>query len=440
MARVDYKKQKSHLFFDYQLINEDIELPGSLSKAQVLADPQQVGSTPNDANKSATNIYRVGLNTILDNQWNLETEITQRDSSIKGKSYGSDFTQEREHIAITPRFIGAFPSEYGDMLVTVGIDHNIYNYDYKLPAFSYDTVAKEQTSAIYAQFVIPFSEKITATFGGRYAKVKYNITDVSAFPTGSDINDKVNVFEAGLSYKLDNNSRLFARIDENFRFAKVDENTYTSPGVVGLDAQKGQSIEIGSEWKNSSSAINVTAYLLKLENEIDYDTSATKPSWAPAFFGTGANANLDKTSRQGLIIDLKHQFSRKLTVRSQYNYINAKFSGGVFDNKAIPFVSEHSLTLNANYKLNSEWATYAEARYNHEKYQAGDYTNQGDVLPALTLINAQVQYKTGNWQTSLRINNLTNEKYASYITYSSFGSGYYSAPERNISAKVKYSF
>jgi len=433
LGRIDYKVKNAHLFFDYQAVNENLELPGSLTKSQMLADPQQVGSTPSDANESTTTIARIGLNTSLDNNWNFETEITQRDSAIKGKSYGSNFTQDRDHLAITPRFIGALSGKNGDTLITLGIDHNIYNYDYKLSAWGYDTVAKEQTSAIYAQVVMPLSEKITSTFGGRHAKVKYNITDATAFPSGSDINDEVNVFEAGLSYKLSNDSRLFARIDENFRFAKIDENTYTSPGVVGINTQKGKSIELGSEWKNSTSKFNVTTYLLKIDNEIDYDTAATKPVGGCC---AGANVNLDPTTRTGIILDFSHKFTQQLSINTQYNYINGLLEGGSFNGKTIPFVSTNNLTVNTYYKINTNWSTYLEARYTSERYQAADYANTKDKLPELTLVNLQIKYEINNWLASLRINNLSNEKYASYATFDS----YYPALERNIMAKVRYNF
>jgi len=433
LGRIDYKNNNAHLFFDYQHVAEVIELPGSLTKAQMLADPRQVGSTPNDFNDSETNIFRIGVKTALNSNWNFENEITQRDSDIEGKSYGSSFTQSRDHIGVTPRFIAALPSTHGNTLVTIGIDYNQYNYDNKIIAYGIDTTAKEKTNAIYSQFVIPLSDKTTATIGGRYAKVKYNIKDATAFASGISLKDKVNVFEAGLSYQLTNKSRFFARMDENFRFAKIDENTYTSPGVIGLDTQKGQSFELGGEWKNKRSTINISAYQLKLNNEIDYDATATPPIGS---FFPGANVNLEPTKRTGLIFDLKHQFTHKLTINTQYNYINGSFDGGSFDGKAIPLVSEHKLTLKAQYSLNTAWSTYAEAQYNSERYQAADYTNTNDLLPALTLLNLQLKYEKENWLASIRINNISNEKYSTYAS----GNGYYPSPERNVTAKVRYQF
>ena len=429
LGRIDYENKNVHVFSDYQVINEEIELPGSLSKAQMLADPRQVGSTPNDENVSTTEIIRLGIKTAVTSNWNFESEITYRDSEIKGKNFGSDFTQDRDHVALTPRFIGALPNSYGDSLITIGIDHNIYNYEIASPFVN--TIAEEETSAIYAQFVIPVSEKITTTFGGRYAQVKDNITDPTAFPTGIELDDNVSVFEAGISFQLSSNSRLFARIDENFRFAKIDENTYTSPGIVGLKTQEGKSLEIGGEWKNSTSAFNVTAYSLELDNEIEFDSAAPSPGFFP-----GANANLDPTTRVGLTLEGKHKFTSAFDLNAQYSYIDGTFEGGTYDGKKIPFVATNNLTVNAHYKFSNNWSTYAEARYTSERYQASDYANTRDQLPSLTVLNIQVQHKVNNWLTSLRINNLGDKKYASYATFD----GYYPAPERNLAVKVRYNF
>ena len=433
LGRIDYKLANSHLFFDYQLISEELEFPGSLTKAEMLADPQQASSSyPDDLNDGSTNITRIGFNTTLSKNWNFESELTQRESDVKGKSYSSDFTQKRNHNAFTPRLIGALPGKNGDTLITIGIDYNNYDYDFKNPDWFINTVAKEVTSAVYVQSVIPLSEKLTFTLGGRHAKVDYNITDASAFPGGTNLNDDVNVFEAGLSFKLTNNSRLFARIDENYRFAKIDENTYTSLGVASLNTQKGQSIELGSEWKNTASVFNVMAYSLKLDNEIDFDSGAADP-----FGGTsGANVNLEPTTRMGMIIEAKHQFSKKASINIQYNYIDGSFEGGAFNGKTIPFVAKHNLTLNGRYKINKNWSTYAEARYTSERYQASDYANTFELLPALTLLNLQLQYQMNNWLASLRINNISDEKYSGFATFDS----YYPSPERNIMAKVKYNF
>ena len=224
---------------------------------------------------------------------------------------------------------------------------------------------------------------------------------------------------------------MFVRADENYRFAKVDENTYTSAGVSHLETQTGTSFELGSEWKNSTSSAKVVVYALNLKNEIDFDSTVP----GPGMFA-GANANLDPTKRNGIILEGTHQFTSKFNLNAQYNYIDGSFDGGSFNGNDIPFVAKQNITLNAGYKISSKWSTTAEVRRTSSRHQAADYTNSREKLPSVTIVNTQVRFQHNNWLASLKINNLTNEKYANYATFDS----YYSAPERNVIAKVRYNF
>lgn len=433
LARIDYKLGNTNLFFDHQIIDEKLELPGSLLKAQFDENPKQANAfTPDDFNDGKTNISRIGLTSSVSSDWNVEAEYTQQDSNIIGKSFGSDFTQARESQSFSPRLIGTVDSDNGDILFTVGVDYNSYNYKINLSSmfFNIDTSAKQKTDAVYVQSVIPVSDSSTLTVGGRHGRVEYNITDASAFPTGSSFKNDATVFEIGLSTNISKSTRVFIRADENYRFAKVDENTYTDTGVSHLETQTGTSFEIGSEWKNTTSSAKAVIYALNLKNEIDFDTTVPGPDMI------GANINLDDTKRTGIVLEGAHQFTSKFNLNAQYSYIDATFDGGSFDGNDIPFVAKQNITLNAGYKLSTKWSTTAEVRHTSSRHQAADYSNSQDKLPAVTIVNAQIRYQHENWTASLKINNLTNEKYAGYATSDS----YYSAPERNVTAKVRYNF
>lgn len=430
LARIDYQAGNATWFMDYQSIDEELELPGAISKAQMEDDPSQANPLyPDDFNDSNTNITRLGVSTPLTNNWNFEAEYTQRDTDVVGINSAADFTQERKHQGFTPRIVGSIPVKNGDTLVTLGIDYNSYDYSAQVPDWFIDSTTEQKTKAFYLQTVIPFTQQLTLTLGGRHATY-----DSDIISSGVNFEDDVTVFEAGVSYQLSKETRLFARIDENYRFAKIDENTFTSPDVNGLDTQTGKSIELGSEWKNNSSSAKLVVYSLELDNEIDYDPNAIGPN--SPFGYDGANVNLEPTTRTGLILEGAHQYNADLKLNAQYNYINGTFDGGVFDGNQIPFVAEHSLTFNAQYKINTNWLSTAEARYTGSRYQAGDYGNIFDKLPSFTTINAQLSYHQKHWVASLRINNLTDESYAGYALFDSF----YPAPERNVMAKFRYDF
>lgn len=435
LGRIDFKSGNDLYFYDAQVINEQLNLPGSLTKTQVHTDPTQGGLTyKSDHNNSKTKIQRIGVKSEVNTTWSLEAEYTLRNSDIKGKAFNNDFTQNRAHQGFTPRLIGALPDNNGrEILITMGIDYDTYSYDYSNPASfgSKYNYSKQQSDAVYIQSIIPVSDNTEITVGGRYAQVKYDITEEDYFPSGTSIKNKANAYELGLSYRASGTSRYYARIDGNYRFAKVDENTYTPSSVPYLEPQTGNSLEIGGEWSKKDFSAKATAYILNLKNEIDYDSTSPGPG---AF--SGANVNLDPTKRTGFTLEGNQKITSKFSISAQYGYIDGKFNSGSFEGNDIPFVSKHKFTINAAYKMSKAFSGTAELNYISDRFQASDYKNEKDKLPELTLLNLHARYTKNNWLISLRLNNITNESYSGYATFD----GYYPAPERNFMAKFQYNF
>jgi len=429
VGRLDYRHGNGLLFAELQYVDEEIDFPGALSAAQVAADRRQSG-TPSDYNNTDTAIARVGIRHALSPNWQLEAELSERDSDGAGSFYGSAFNQDRRHTGFTPRLIGTLNSTHGDVLLTVGADLDDTDYDYASPFGT--TRNEQQIQSWYAQAVVPVSESVNTTIGARHARVQNHVVDTSAFPAGRDLDDHVSVAELGLSAQVHRDWRLFVRRDGNFRFAKVDENTYTSPGVVGLDTQKGVSYEAGAEWARDGDSAKVVLYRLVLDNEIAFDSTAPDPYGGV----TGANVNLDPTQRNGIIAELRHRPTSRLTLSGQYSYVDATFDSGPFAGKQVPFVAEHALRLSADYRPNPLWDLFAELHYTGERFQDSDYANTRDNLPAITVVNLNASYRIKHWLFSARINNLTDKKYSDYATSSYF----YPAPERNFRFSLRYAW
>ncbi len=50
------------------------------------------------------------------------------------------------------------------------------------------------------------------------------------------LNNDATAYELSANYRINDKSRVYIRTESNFRFAKVSEQSYTFPGVVGLTA------------------------------------------------------------------------------------------------------------------------------------------------------------------------------------------------------------
>lgn len=434
-GRLDYRHQgNGSVFLEHQAIDENLNLPGAIFADQVTANRKQT-RFPNDYTDSRSNITRLGLQQELHDNWQLEAELTKRRSDGKGILSNSNFTQGRDNIGFTPRLIGAIPMSSGDLLLTLGVDLDRTDYNITSP---FGTTSNRQVQqGLYAQSVVPLTERLSATLGARQAEVKNDLTDSFSFPTGTRLDDSEFVTSAGLSFSATPDWRVFARRDEVLRFPKVDEYTNTDATITLLKTQTGESYELGSEWQRDGHDARVVLYRLDLENEIDYDPSAS--------FGFGGNTNLDPTQRTGLILDGHIKASDALRLGSAYGYVDAEFDRGNFAGNRIPFVAKHTFSLNANYQLNTDWHLFGEAQFISARVPQGDYGNSLNKLPGYTVYNAALDYQVAAWKLGLRVDNITDKRYSdiairAFNPWPTETTGLYPAPERSARVTAEYRF
>jgi len=419
-GKIDYQHSSGSVFLEHQVVYEELNFPGDLSQAEIDADRRQ--SDGNAAYSDAdTTITRLGIRQAINDNWDIEAEYTQRRSdnfAFFGVFFGSPFTfaSQLEVKELTPRLVGFIPSENGDIQITTGVD--VIRNNYKTSTSDTD----QDITSIYGQAVIPVTKRTTLTVGARRSKID------------STFDDSLTAAEIGVSYKWSPEVRLFARADQNFRFAKIDEQTFTPPAVFGLEPQEGVSYEFGTEWKRNRHSAKAVVYHLDLENEIDYDPNAFGPSSAFGF--DGANVNLDPTERNGLILEGRHQATPKLSIAGQYSYTDAEFSEGVYRGNEIPFAAEHTASVNINYEVNSNWRLFGEVQYTDDRIQAADFDNANDRLDSYTITNVAAHYKHGDLTITGRVRNLFDKEYSDYAA----SNGYYPAPDRNASISVSYTF
>jgi len=227
---------------------------------------------------------------------------------------------------------------------------------------------------------------------------------------------------------------LFVRVDENFRFATVDEHTNVVYGQpVGIDNQTGISHEAGIEWQRSDFNSKAVFYRLDLENEISFDTSGF------------VNTNLAKTRREGLILEANWRAMPELSLSGSFTYTDPTITAGPFEGKQIPLVSARSARLSAEWSPLEHWSLFAEALLRSSRTFGGDFSNQFGELPGYGLLNASGHFRSGPWHLSLRVDNLLDKAYASsgsvgYDASFTAREAYFPAPERNFWLTAAYRF
>ncbi|EGA69207.1 TonB-dependent receptor [Vibrio sinaloensis DSM 21326] len=437
LGRVDYQDDSKQLFVELAYYDVEREYAGSLTKEQFEDDPTQVNQwNTEDFSHEITRAARLGYHQYLNSNWLLKNEILVDDAGSRGKAWGSSTETESGQLYYTGQLEGSIAVANGSSNLLFGVDAAKTHYDYTSSFTERDSEQKKLD--VYGQYTYPLLDKLRLTAGARYAKVSDDLTDKALYPNGESISDDATAYELALNYQLSDKARLYARTESNFRFAKVSEQSYTPPGVVGLKPQTGLSNELGWHWNEEAYSLRVDAFHLKLEDEIVFVNDASLTPVGGAF--QGANVNADSSTRYGAILSGEYFLSEDVSLFAEYSYVDAEFTDGPNKGKEVSWVAKHSGKVGFGYYITESLDLYTDAIYTGERYQNGDNGNELDKLDSYWLVNLAVNYTYADLTVTMRTDNLFNEKYASAVFYDGYSSGYYSGNERAYYLTASYQF
>lgn len=422
------------VFAEYQGTREEIGVPGPLF-ADELAESRTQTTRPMDFNDSDYSVYRVGGHVDLGANWELGGEYTWRDDDVSGAltAFGTvyDLSQSRKVQTFNPRIRGTLPVSHGDMTLTAGADFE--NYDYELVSVLGTQDTSQDVHSYYALASVPLGSAFSVTGGLRYASQETELVDGFRFFPGDKTEDDQTAFSLGLSYHPDAAWRFDLRFEEVYRFPLVDEETNVFGTPDTLETQTGESWELGVGWTTAAWSASLTTYLLDLEDEIIYDSSAF------------TNINLDPTERKGAILELEWLASDRLDLKAQYSYTDAEFSKGAHAGNRIPLVAESQWRLSGNLALSQAWNAFAEAVFVGDRVAGNDFAGDFPELDGYEVVNLALGYDVGRYQFSARINNLLDEEYSDSAAVGLNADflnevGYYPAPDRNVFLTMGFAF
>jgi iron complex outermembrane receptor protein len=441
-AKLGYDYSSGSVFAELQYVDDELNTPGALFADEVAEDRTQVNpSFASDFSNAETTISRIGLIQEMSSNWSFEGEVTNRKTdgvfriSFAGGAPSTDnYTQNRTITEFTPRFIGFIPALNNTML-TIGAD--AVDSDYRLSTTLGDQANDQSQRSVYAQAVVPATSLLDVTLGVRYARVENEISDGFTF-VNETIEDDVTVATFGMAYQARDDWRVLVRIDQNYRFAKVDEFTNAQPfpappSTVILKTQEGLSLETGVEWVHGSNSAKFLVYQLDLDNELAFD---------PVNF---ININLDETRRSGFIASGRWQSSKRMGLGASYTYTDAEVLSGAFTGKEIPFVAKHSALLSTDYVISGAWQVYGELVAISDRVFSGDFDNLLGKLPGYGVVNLKAEYQINDFTFSGRINNLLNKQYSDvgqlgFNPFPAASEAYYTSPEINFLLTAAWNF
>ncbi|WP_025820554.1 TonB-dependent receptor [Shewanella marina] len=438
LGRLNYQDDKSQFHAEASYYDNNRNLPGSLTWQQYLDDPRQVNPfNVDDYSHEMTQAYRLGYQYNLNDIWALSADANYTDSTVNSINWGSPGRNHRTLFELSPKAVANYQVDAGTLNIISGVD-----LSRGTSKFSFGRENVQKVLSVYTQATVPLTSTVSYVVGGRYSEVRDNLVDGLVYSDGVELKQNAHAFELGLNYRPTDAWRFYVRANDNFRFAKVDEQAYTSPGVMGLTPQTGRSYETGFDWLLASQTIRLNLYRLDLEDEIIYDNNAQKPTGGSF---DGANVNADASRRYGLDLDWDWQITQMVEVGASYQYVDAEFTKGPNDGKQLSWVAPHTGRVYTSVDITDSWQLYLDANYVGSHYSDGDNSNVGDKhgapkLEAYTLANIALNYHRDNWLASLRVNNLLDKQYVSASYYGSYGNSYYAGAGREIDFTVSYQF
>jgi iron complex outermembrane receptor protein len=424
---LDYESDGTRVFFEQRYLHDEQQTPGALFLDELDDDRRQ--SAPiyaDDFIDTRSDVSRIGIGHRFNASWRFDIEAAYRDDEREflqssRVAFGPPpiALQDRRVVTVTPRFSGRVPFNGDDIRLTIGADYE--QTDYSLDALILQE-ADQRISAAYAQAIVPLAGGVDLSIGGRHARVRNDIDhDIGGFaPAALDLDDSVTVGSLGLTWRPDAQWRWFARLDQNYRFAKLEEHTQdlaagAFPFVpIGIDNQTGVSIEAGVEHSNRNGTFMLQLYQLQLNDEITFDAS------------NFANINLDQTTRNGLTLLVQRQLNRELSVGLDLDLIDGEVDSGPYDGNRIPLVPQHQVRLFGQWTPLPDWQFGAELLYVGDQVLDSDYDNAFRKLDAYTTVRLSGSYAFGPWEFNARVDNLFDRAYSEYgvVGQDTLGSGH----------------
>lgn len=385
--------------------NEFLQVPGGLFPAEVAADRRQ--SAPDFAGDfSSLHTFRAaaGLRADLGEDWQFDGRIARHDQNGRFRLSFRGFaaepaTQDRTVNSVNPQWTWRYRAGERDGQLAFGGD--LQRADYRLLSQFGEQRNEQSVNDVYLTALLPLPGRLDLSLSARHSRITDRISDPGPFavlPQGRDYRHQETLGAAGLVWQAASGLWLSANWDQVLRYPKVDEyfGSGFTPDSIALAPQTGDNLELGLRLARGPLQATALLYRLSLDNEIVYD---------PASF---ANTNLDRTTRDGLNLNLRWALAERLDLDLAYSRVDASLRDG----GRIPLVAEQHGQLALNLDAGAGWRLQAQLQAASDRLAGGDTDASAATLPGYGVLNLVARWQREGLQLHLKLNNALDREYA----------------------------
>lgn len=394
----------------------DYQLPGSLTKAQYEADPNQ---TVNKDDQGERTESRGGLTWVLERDtWGLSLPLHASWQKVHSAmvSYPSYNETSVTQGALEPRahwVLGSFAAAEVETAVGLGVSvvrltSDRYSTDFGKVVQRTDV--DRASGSLWNRWSLNWGDTWMAS-----ALVRLEASRTQARSAESPSVDGQKVFwplsgQAGVTWVPQRGQKYGLEASRVFRYPFVDELVvYSGYGsdtfLTDLDPEVGHGLSAVASWSLGPLVVDASATALRMENEVAYENFRPR-NLGPTWHGRG-------------LVSLRLTPVEGVEVGAEYAPEVARFASGANNGKVVPLVPGHRGRAWAGYRagliaLEASWTGSSEF------YEGGDGANAKDLIPGRQSIDASASLTLGSPDLRLRVygTNLGDDRTPVSVYYS----------------------
>jgi len=375
--------------------HSNVNYPGSVTLADFKNNPDADQASGNGG--ITYNTEDTGLK--LRSQLPQNSEVTLLLNEHKKDAYytsgwGSDYAENTQQLTFKTR-----------------INNAVLNYGFH--HVNSDRIGSTNTTSrdTFAKFFDMTTDlgHVTATTGIRQETFDYAYSSNSG--TSLNKSEEQQAFNVGLNYPISNEKAVYLNFNTSYLAPNVDRFFNYGGTFNGfIETQKAKTSTLGFKHKNNAYSLTAEAFYIDLRNEIYYNSL------------TGQNTNIDESHKYGINMKAQKAFG-SLNTHVNYNFVKAVIDEeGVISGKELPGVSNHTVTLSANYGFTSPIIAalpnhniQLSHKHSSRAYAQSDFDNSEEKFDGYQTTN--IAYLVGNKHLTIHagVNNLFDKHNGSYL-------------------------
>ncbi len=314
----------------------------------------------------------------------------------------------------------------------------------------YDYDSWQWLASPYAQAEYPLSDRLTLTGGLRLEWLRYDYdnhmvagntrddgtpcTPACLFNRPADRSDSFTNLapNVGINYRPGEHAAVYATLTRGFRAPQAAELYRLQAGqdTADLDAESIDSLEAGWRWQSPHLQVETAAFAMRKKDYVLQDSNRYNVSNGESEH-RGIELGVDLTSDQGFYASLAATWAKQTYAFSQ------TIAGGetITDGNDIDTAPRTLGSLRVGWTgavllAEAEWLH--QGRYYLTAQEAQEY-------PGHDLLNLRTSWAvTPNWTTTLRMNNVTDERYADRADFAFGDYRYFPGRDRELFFEIAW--